>query len=178
MGLYAVDCNECKRPFMWFSGLPHQLCEKCAKVTKKKEDASTNSLGALPTGRLVNKGQKKKSLTKLINPLKVEGDNMSLAKKYLGLLFEDDSVPAGDDQLPPDAVDPDAPVADDDGDDAPCPEMVALCGEFEAAVADLEDGDAKDKLVALCAKLKEMCGPEEEEPSPEDGELVEPPKED
>lgn len=30
MGLYPIDCPQCKKPFMWFSGnLPDQRCVEC-----------------------------------------------------------------------------------------------------------------------------------------------------
>ncbi len=30
MGLYAIDCVRCKKPFMWFSGNTHnQACHEC-----------------------------------------------------------------------------------------------------------------------------------------------------
>lgn len=33
MGLYPIDCSECKKPFMWFSGLaPDQRCAECRQI--------------------------------------------------------------------------------------------------------------------------------------------------
>lgn len=32
MGLYAIDCPECKKPFMWFSGNSDQRCSECRKI--------------------------------------------------------------------------------------------------------------------------------------------------
>ena len=29
MGLYAIDCTSCKRPFLWFSGSLDQRCASC-----------------------------------------------------------------------------------------------------------------------------------------------------
>jgi len=38
MGLYAIDCPECKKPFTWFSGnQPNQLCEECNRATPSQE---------------------------------------------------------------------------------------------------------------------------------------------
>lgn len=32
MGLYPIDCPECKKPFMWFSGLKDQRCHECCGI--------------------------------------------------------------------------------------------------------------------------------------------------
>lgn len=37
MGLYAIDCISCGKPFMWFSGNVHQVCEECVKKEKNNE---------------------------------------------------------------------------------------------------------------------------------------------
>ena len=29
MGLYAIDCPQCKKPYMWFSGNMDQRCDNC-----------------------------------------------------------------------------------------------------------------------------------------------------
>lgn len=29
MGLYAIDCPQCLKPFMWFSGNRDQRCDDC-----------------------------------------------------------------------------------------------------------------------------------------------------
>lgn len=111
----------------------------------KEEDGSVNSLGAIPTGRLV---KKKKSVKKLINPLLKE-TNMSLAKKYLGILFEDQDQAA----IEP-AIEPAADMAD-----AEAPDMSVACAELEDLVKEMEDGEAKEKLMAAVMKLKGFCVP-------------------
>lgn len=158
MGLYNIKCTGCSENFVWFSGVPEQICEKC-KMKHKKEDASVNSLGAMPNGRLVSRGKPKKS--------KLKGEsNMSLAKKYLKALFEDDMP---QDEMPPqeEPMD-DAPMdaAPVEPMDAHMEDMKALCADMEAAVNELE-GDAKDKMMPLLDKLKAMCEPKSEEPSEE-----------
>lgn len=36
MGLYAIDCSECKKPFMWFSGRgPDQRCAECCGIMEE-----------------------------------------------------------------------------------------------------------------------------------------------
>ena len=32
MGLFAMDCQQCGRPFMWFSGNMDQRCSECQKL--------------------------------------------------------------------------------------------------------------------------------------------------
>lgn len=49
------------------------LLEKKKVVIKAKEDGSTNALGAVPNGRLVNRKSKHKSTKELIQPV-VEGN--------------------------------------------------------------------------------------------------------
>jgi hypothetical protein len=47
MGLYAIDCPSCGKPFMWFSGnLPEQRCDACIKKTEKPKE-NTVDLKAL-----------------------------------------------------------------------------------------------------------------------------------
>lgn len=36
MGLYAIDCVSCNKPFMWFSGSLDQRCETCVKESEMK----------------------------------------------------------------------------------------------------------------------------------------------
>jgi hypothetical protein len=36
MGLYAITCIQCKKPFMWFSGTLDQRCERCFEEGKMK----------------------------------------------------------------------------------------------------------------------------------------------
>lgn len=31
MGIYTVDCIECKKPFQWWSGVKLQLCNECRR---------------------------------------------------------------------------------------------------------------------------------------------------
>ena len=32
MGLYPIDCPQCKKPFMWFSGIQDQRCGECRGI--------------------------------------------------------------------------------------------------------------------------------------------------
>jgi hypothetical protein len=43
MGLYAIDCPVCKKPFMWFSGNTDQRCPEC-----KEEDKMENKIKLYP----------------------------------------------------------------------------------------------------------------------------------
>lgn len=36
MGIFAVECTRCKKPFQWFSGIPAQICEDCTKADTKR----------------------------------------------------------------------------------------------------------------------------------------------
>jgi len=29
MGLFKIKCEKCGKEFLWFSGLPFQICEEC-----------------------------------------------------------------------------------------------------------------------------------------------------
>lgn len=37
MGLYAVDCPQCLKPFLWFSGNSDQRCDDCKEMDAAKE---------------------------------------------------------------------------------------------------------------------------------------------
>lgn len=168
MGLYVVKCSCCNETFQWFSGNPEQVCEVCkkkSKKTSKKEDASTNSLGSVPNGRLIRRDS---------NKIVAKGESMSLAKKFLGLLFEDDvegDVPLdGQSSEPGSEVEPEVSP------------MVVLCDELSQVVSSMDDGEMKDKLTELAVKMKDLCGAAPvvtvEEPSvetePEEAASVEP----
>lgn len=38
MGLYPINCSECKKLFMWFSGNPDQQCHDCKNKSTEKTD--------------------------------------------------------------------------------------------------------------------------------------------
>jgi hypothetical protein len=35
MGLYLINCQICNLPYLWFSGLPHQICSECIEKDPK-----------------------------------------------------------------------------------------------------------------------------------------------
>lgn len=157
MGIFNINCSGCNESFMWFSGnITNQLCEIC----NKKEDASVNSLGSIPSGRLVRKKQ-----TRVKRPVKE--NEMSLAKKFLGLLFEDDmptaepmdDMPAGDN--PPEG-------ANAELHDEPAP-LEACMNELDKCVSEMEDGEIKERLAKCIGDLKALmappAAPAEEEPA-------------
>lgn len=38
MGLYPIDCSQCKKPFMWFSGNLDSRCSDCIKKSGEQTD--------------------------------------------------------------------------------------------------------------------------------------------
>jgi phage FluMu protein Com len=45
MGIYTIPCQQCGRPFLWFSGSLDQRCMDCkkAEVQKKLAESQTTS---------------------------------------------------------------------------------------------------------------------------------------
>ena len=87
---------------------------------------------------------------------------MSLAKKYLGILFEDQAAEAPEVEMEAPAIEPEAEFEDD--------ALQVACAELEDLVKGMEDGEMKDKLMAAAMKIKGCCEPEPEAPAAEEPE--------
>jgi hypothetical protein len=86
MGLYAIDCPQCNKSYMWFSGNVDQRCESCQNFAPPAADFQN-----LPMAEpIVLSNEDFDQIVKLINDPPPPSQNLIRARqRYLDLKKED-----------------------------------------------------------------------------------------
>lgn len=77
MGLYAIDCPQCDKPHMWFSGNKDQRCASCVKQTKEWDDLVNELIFILNINAVVSEHETVED---------VKDDNYVCAKRALEMV--------------------------------------------------------------------------------------------